>query len=476
MPSISGMRTSISTTSGSRPSIITRACAPLGAWPTTVISSVSSSIARDSRNPSLSSTSRTRTRGAVDGRVARLAGKATSLMREVSARTAYGGIQPTPGSPRGTRPRISGPEGLGRPGHGGPGGPSSVEVHGSARGRCYALRRRSRRVPTKVPAGSARVEEARDRRPACIRPGARTASAGQGRNGCAISREARRAARVAARAPTPPQHRAARALCACGPAVASTPAPARPLASTERSNRGSRDRGRGPSADRPARRRAHRRVQARGPPAQAGDPEEAAGHAIVQDDEGPTARLHRPRHRRRPRPPRADIVQTSPSRQGQDGGSREGDPGAHREVDRAARGPSLGRGSGVGPIRRPSSPATRRPRPGSERWRCNGHRRQRRCRRHRGTERPALTSTKRPPRPRDRPARLDRLHPALPSRVRRRHPTPTTRPRRRRAHRASGVAAAAGEEAGGRVDPRVRDRRGRSRPVARGADRRFPAR
>ncbi len=39
------------------------------------------------------------------GRVATLAGKATSLMQEVSARTADDGIQPTPGSLRGTRPR-----------------------------------------------------------------------------------------------------------------------------------------------------------------------------------------------------------------------------------------------------------------------------------------------------------------------------------------------------------------------------------
>ena len=109
MPSISGIRTSISTTSGSRPSIIASAAPPLGAWPTTVISSVSSSIASDSRNPSLSSTSNTRTRGMVEGRVATFAGKATSLMPVVSARTTYGAIQRMPGSHRGTPNRRSGP-------------------------------------------------------------------------------------------------------------------------------------------------------------------------------------------------------------------------------------------------------------------------------------------------------------------------------------------------------------------------------
>ena len=109
MPSISGIRTSISTTSGSRPSIISSARTPLGAWPTTVISSVSSSIASDSRKPSLSSTSSTRTRGMVGGRVATFAGKATSVIPEVSARTTYGAIQRIAGSLRGTPARLPGP-------------------------------------------------------------------------------------------------------------------------------------------------------------------------------------------------------------------------------------------------------------------------------------------------------------------------------------------------------------------------------
>lgn len=139
--------------------------------------------------------------------------------------------------------------------------------------------------------GFNQVEEARDRRPA-TRPGARTASAGQGRNGCAISRKARSAALAAVRAQAS-SHRRSRLRCMRGSIVAFLPAPARPLAPTERSNHGSRDRRRG--AQGAGGRRAHRSVQARCAPAEArnrGAHAPGESRQVCANDDTHEARTH----------------------------------------------------------------------------------------------------------------------------------------------------------------------------------------
>ena len=91
MPSISGIRMSISTTSGARRRTISIASVPEHAWPITSSSSPLSRNTKDSRKPSLSSTTSTRMRsGTPRGWVA--------LTGEASARIPGRAIRPMPGS------------------------------------------------------------------------------------------------------------------------------------------------------------------------------------------------------------------------------------------------------------------------------------------------------------------------------------------------------------------------------------------
>ena len=196
MPSIVGIRTSIRTTSGAVMSTSSRAWSPLPAWPTTVISSVSRSEIRESRNPALSSTSSTLTSGRCR-RQARQVGGGYHVAHAGSIGTSgRRGYQADNGFARGTPDRRYGPFGLVRlaisRGEPAPAGPTTAMLVPDVPVGC----RPSGPRPTWIRLD---VEMARDRRrgPHPGTPRARDASAGQGQIGCAISRAACTAAHAA---------------------------------------------------------------------------------------------------------------------------------------------------------------------------------------------------------------------------------------------------------------------------------------
>ena len=181
IPSIVGMRTSMSTTLGRVEMKSSRAWAPLPAWPTTTSSSVSRSETRESRNPVLSSTTSTRTRWRV------VAGALCTNMSPVSrsrspgasAIRAFHGL-PQMGDNVRRRRAISAPDFASLPACGDPAAMLTTDLLAERSFPCGARARStsSRRRANRRPPGPG-TPESRERG---------NASAGEGRIGCAMTR------------------------------------------------------------------------------------------------------------------------------------------------------------------------------------------------------------------------------------------------------------------------------------------------